>query len=337
MQSKYLVTLIFCLLAGRAMAQFPPPAGHEGSTAIHADSSVFMAWANQVTIERGCVQIDQPSLGNASYGTDSVALGKADNVVVSLGDGGTALYQLNTAMGNGAGPDFAVFENSMWDNFLELCFVEVSSDGVNFFRFDAISNVQVETQIGGFGTIDATQIHNFGGKYRALYGTPFDLEELANTPGLDVNHITHVKLIDVVGNIDPSYATYDSQGIPVNDPWPTPYPTAGFDLDALGIIHQTTDINNLEASQNGIHIFQAPANSIFVNLDAKHLAIAELQVFDLGGKLQTTFKQTTANKTHDVRFLPIGMYIVNVQQGNVSKSVKNSFEINRYGGFMSIS
>jgi hypothetical protein len=35
-----------------------------------------------------------------------------------------------------------------------------------------------------------------------------------------------------------NYASCDSQGHQINDPWPTPFPTGGFDLDAVGVIHQ---------------------------------------------------------------------------------------------------
>jgi len=58
------------------------------------------------------------------------------------------------------GFDFAVFENSFNDSFLELAFVEVSSDGINFVRFPATSNTQTDVQITGFGTIDPTYINN---------------------------------------------------------------------------------------------------------------------------------------------------------------------------------
>ena len=144
---------------------------------------------------------------------------------------------------NRPGPDFAVFENGFANAqnpdmyFLELGFVEVSSDGVNFFRFPAISNVQTSTQIGGFGCIDPTQIHNLASKYPAMYGTPFELDEIPDNPLLNKNNITHVRIVDVIGTIDPEYCTYDSQGHIVNDPWPTAFASGGMDLDAVGVIH----------------------------------------------------------------------------------------------------
>jgi len=49
-----------------------------------------------------------------------------------------------------------------------------------------------------------------------------------------------VKVIDVIGTIDPQYASRDSFGNIVNDPYPTPFGSCGFDLDAVGVINQAT-------------------------------------------------------------------------------------------------
>ena len=132
-----------------------------------------------------------------------------------------------------------MFENSINDSFLELGFVEVSSDGTNFFRFAAVSLTPTDTQVGTFGSVDPTNLYNLAGKYRRGFGTPFDLAELSGTPGLDLQRVSHVRVVDVIGSIDPLYATYDSQGHKVNDPWPTDFETGGFDLDAVCVLHQT--------------------------------------------------------------------------------------------------
>jgi hypothetical protein len=221
-------------------AQFPGPAGTPGSTAIYKDSSIFKGWAIGCTLVRGYQNIADTSLGFTSFGDSSSAIGKAgENGVVSLGDAGYAILTFDLPITNGPGFDFAVFENAFNDNFLELAFVEVSSDGVNYFRFPAVSNTPADQQIGPFDNRgDATKIHNLAGKYRAHFGTPFDLEELKNEPGLNVQSVTHVKIIDVVGSIDPTYARYDKNNHPINDPFPTSFPSGGFDLDAVGVIHQ---------------------------------------------------------------------------------------------------
>lgn len=183
------------------------------------------------------MDISLPDSGLVSFGEDTAAIGKANPFVVSLGDGGIATLSFTVPIANGSGYDFAVFENAFLDDFLELAFVEVSSDGENFFRFDAVSLTQTDVQVESFGLLEATQIHNLAGKYRFSFGVPFDLEELTGIEGLDVNNIISVRIIDVVGSIDEAYSSFDVMGSKINDPWPTPFPSGGFDLDAVGVIH----------------------------------------------------------------------------------------------------
>lgn len=219
---------------------YAPAAGQQGSTAIHMDDDAFVGWATGIDVARGPMDIANPSDGNASYGTPENALGPAEGTstdVVSLGDGGSATLTFENPIVNGEGWDFAVFENSFSDTFLELAFVEVSSDGANYFRFDAVSLTPEDPQVGGFGILDPTDLHNLAGKYRQGYGTPFDLDDLIGKEGLDLNHIGWVRLSDVVGSVNDSYATYDSSGNKVNDPYPTGFPSSGFDLDAVGVIN----------------------------------------------------------------------------------------------------
>ena len=227
-------------------AQFAPAPGQPGTTAMHADSSAFVAWATGCTVSPGPMNITNPSAGLAGAGWPAenvIGFPEGTMGVTCLGDGGVATVTFASPICNRPGPDLAVFENGFANAqnpnmyFLELGFVEVSSDGVNFFRFPAISNVQTSTQIGGFGCIDPTQIHNLASKYPAMYGTPFELDEIPDNPLLNKNNITHVRVIDVIGTIDPEYCTYDSEGHIVNDPWPTAFASGGMDLDAVGVIH----------------------------------------------------------------------------------------------------
>jgi hypothetical protein len=235
-----ILLLCLCPLASFA-GPFPPAAGQPGSTAIFKDDPAFVGWATGIEVVRGPIDISDPGLGNASFGTPENALGPAQGTstdVVSLGDGGMATLSFGAPIFNGPGYDFAVFENGFSDTFLELAFVEVSSDGLNFFRFDAVSLTATDTQVGGFGALDPTDLNNLAGKYRQGFGTPFDLEELAGTSGLDIDQILALRVIDVVGSIDEAFATFDSLGNKVNDPWPTQFASGGFDLDAVGVINQ---------------------------------------------------------------------------------------------------
>jgi prepilin-type processing-associated H-X9-DG protein/prepilin-type N-terminal cleavage/methylation domain-containing protein len=247
---KRLRLFIWAALAGaRSLAgPFDPAAGQPGSNAVASDDPRIVAWGSAVgKLDRGLQDASEPDLGNVTYGLPAWATGPADAEgdsfpVVSLGDGGWIEMLFGFPITDGPGPDFAVFENGITDTFLELAFVEVSNDGASYVRFPAVSLTPSNSQVDPFGALDATNLHDLAGKYRRGFGTPFDLSELAPlAPSLDITHITHVRIVDVVGSIDPRYATYDaSQPTPniVNDPWPTPFETGGFDLDAIAVLHQ---------------------------------------------------------------------------------------------------
>jgi hypothetical protein len=261
---RYLLIVVFFL--GTILnvdAQFPPAAGQPGSTAIHADSSCFVAWAIHCEVERGYINMTDTGItaggsNYSSYGVPSDALGKADNQVVSLGDKGSAVLTFEYPIVNGPGWDFAVFENSLNDTFLEFAFVEVSSNGTDYFRFPSVSLTQTDDQTGAFGDTEPTKINNLAGKYRVLYGTPFDLDDLDDHPLLDQNLITHVRITDVGGSIQPLHASYDSQGNIINDPFPTPFESCGFDLDAVGVIYNTQTLIQDFAVQK-VQVFPNPA------------------------------------------------------------------------------
>lgn len=248
------VVAIACAFAGAAQAgPYAPAAGVTGSTAIAASSPALRGWATGVVeLSRGYQEIDEPSLGRTTFGSGANALGPANASpantfpVVSLGDGGWITLSFSIPIANGAGFDFAVFENALNDSFLELAFVEVSTNGVDFVRFPSISLTPADVQINGdnegqtFGGVDPTNLDNLAGKYRAGFGTPFDLSSLIGRPGVakvDLNNIRYVRVVDVVGSIDPRYATRDSADQIINDPWATPYDVGGFDLDAVGILN----------------------------------------------------------------------------------------------------
>lgn len=246
------------LVSTAAAGPYAPPAGQSGSDAVPASAPI--AWATKVeSLTRGPQNIADLKLGLASFGVEGNALGAANATtgngtpVVSLGDGGQITVSFAHAITDGPGADFAVFENGVTDTFLELAFVEVSSNGTDFFRFNSVSLTQTDTQIGSFGALDATNLSNLAGKYRAGFGTPFDLAELSGiSPLLDISHVRYVRIIDVVGSIDPAFATYDSLGNKVNDLWPTAFASGGFDLDAVGVLNQVPEPSSLVLAAVGL-------------------------------------------------------------------------------------
>lgn len=216
------------LLAAAAHAgPYAPAAGKPGSTAIAATSASITNWATAYSSYLPGSNV------SASFQTPAKALGAATGSttdVVVLGDNGSITLSFSGAIFNGEGADFAVFENSFSDTFLELAWVEVSSDGTNFFRFPGYS--LTASAVGSFNNIDPTNIDGLAGKYRAGYGTPFDLATLAGTAGLDINKVQYVRIVDIKGD----GSVLDSAGRPIYDPYPTSA-SGGFDLEAVGVLH----------------------------------------------------------------------------------------------------
>lgn len=230
----------------------PPQAGVAGSTALEANASSIVAWATGYEGYNAAGSGDPCSRGSnlsAEFEKPERALGPAGNSdgnnlgttfdIVSLGRAGCITLTFDSPITNLAGPDFAVFENGFFNSqpnfaFLELAWVEVSSDGSHYFRFNAISLTAFP--IGGFDSfVDASDIDGFAGKYIAGFGVPFDLDNIADSPLLDKSAITHVRLIDVIGsgaNVDDS-----NPPNPIYDPFAT-VGSAGFDLDAVAVLNQ---------------------------------------------------------------------------------------------------
>jgi hypothetical protein len=194
------------------------------------DAPAFLYWAT------GYVDYEIGSNVDSVWQTPALALGPAVGTscdIVSLGRGGQITMTFDPPIENGEGWDFAVFENAFNDYLLELAYVEVSSNGSDFVRFDSVS--LTPDPVSGYGSLDATLIDGLAGKYRQGYGAPFDLEDLSNQAMVqsgivDISRITHVRIVDIVGD----GSCLDSQGNVIYDPFPT-VGSAGFDLDAIGV------------------------------------------------------------------------------------------------------
>ncbi len=225
-----------CALSAAASSHagpFAPAAGQAGSTAISMSSSAFEGWATSYSNYLPGTNV------SSTFQTPNLALGAATGIstdVVSLGDSGSITLSFAGSIYNGAGADFAVFENSFSDTFLELAWVEVSSDGVHFARFKGYSFTP--SAVGGFGSIDPTNIDGLAGKYRAGYGTQFDLSSLAGTANLDVNNVRYVRIVDIKGDgsVLDDYPAALGGPHKIYDAYPTSA-SGGFDLDAVGVLH----------------------------------------------------------------------------------------------------
>jgi hypothetical protein len=229
MRRSIMFSAISALAAGGFAADsvlagpYAPAAGISGSTAIHKDSPLISTWATGYQNYSFGPNVD------TQWRNASLAIGPAVGNsfdIVALGDGGAITLTFAEPVGDGAGFDFAIFENSFNDTFLELAWVEVSPDGENFLRFNNDSLTPSPVPFIG-GSIDPTNIDGLAGKYRQGYGTPFDLASV----GLSV--ATHVRIVDIFGD----GTARDSTNDVIYDPTPT-VGSGGFDLDAVGVLHE---------------------------------------------------------------------------------------------------
>ena len=285
--------------------------------AIYKDSSIFKSWASTCTVTRGFQDFAHPNGGYASAGEEINGTLKAGaNGIVSLGDNGIAILEFPVPIKNGVGPDFAVFENGFnvgTIQFLELAFVEVSSDGINYVRFPSVSKTNATSQLGGFEPMDASLIYNLAGKYVASYGTPFDLEELKNNALLDINNITNVKIIDVIGTIDLAVSSKDSLGNPINDPYATPFASSGFDLDAIGVINQNDMATSIvKANKQIIQVYPNPSASQFnISVLDQSIIGEELYIYDVTGSIVTS-KTISETMNIDASNWDNGIYYIRI-------------------------
>jgi hypothetical protein len=292
------------------VAQSSDASGAE--TGISSGNAAIVDWAVSCLLERGPGIILFPDSVEVTTGEASYATGPAGDKVVSLGDGGMAILSFEHPIMDGPGPDFAVFENSFDGYFLELGFVEVSSDGETFHRFPASSLTPVDSQIGPFDILDPENIHNLAGKFRSGWGTPFDLAELSEIPGLNTDHITAVRIIDVIGILDDSLGSRDAGGRLINDPFPTPFENGGFDLDAVGVIHTSETTGMVKTGQG-----TEPAMVLFPNPFRHELYVEFPEGFcgvwmlrDLNGRILRKGHIHPGQERKDLGELPAGIYIM---------------------------
>ena len=245
---------------------------------IHHTNAVFEGWIT------GVVQSFRPNSSsggfsrNDSGSNDTVTaavtglpggFATTNNLshVYSLGNGGSITLSFAAPIFDGAGPDFAVFENAFPDGvgftYAELAFVEVSSDNVHWvaFPFDYLGTDYVyDLNFNDrYASQDVTLIDGLAGKNIITVGSPFDLGFLSNQAqvvngNVDLHNINYIRLTDVVGD----GSVTDKNGNPVYDPYynafvpglvaATPLSTDGFDLRAIGVLHHATPVVHSHAN-----------------------------------------------------------------------------------------
>ncbi len=213
-----------------------------------------------------------------------VAQGDLHNDFVSLGTGGSMILTFSAPITDGPGWDFAAFDVSPSDTSRDLAYVDVSSDGENFVRFDSLFQSDFI-----FGQIVRPELlSGLAGKYREGYGTPFDLADLGSRTEvrngiLNIKRITHVRITDVIGGKD-----RDSLGNTIYDALYNEDSTrAGFDVDAVAVKYQYIapgDVNG----DGSVDLTDAILTlKIIAGMSAEHIYI----MADVNGDMKIGFEE----------------------------------------------
>ena len=233
-----LVTLVACSQAMKAahagMYSGPSDTAHPIDAAIPSTSPLFKEWANAIDPSRTHFA---PRGSTMISTTGFNSLGDLDATQIANGESpGYLTVTFPQPIRNGAGADFAVFENGFaFGNpnglFAELAYVEVSTNGTDFSRFPSVStNIAPVTGSAAFAGFDMSNVYNLAGKHADGFGTPFNLDDLSSNPQVtggqvNLDNIQFVKIVDIPGN----GGFLDSQGHPILDNWLTTG-SGGFDF-----------------------------------------------------------------------------------------------------------
>ena len=225
---------ISTLAAQAGIYSGPSQTSHPIDPAIPSASPLFQTWADSID----ALRTQFAPRGSTTISNTGVnSLGDLDATEITNNvEPGYLTVTFPKALRNGAGADFAVFENGFAFGtpnglFAEFAYVEVSTDGTNFARFPSIfTNTAPVTGSGAFAGFDVSNVYNLAGKHASGFGTPFNLDDLTADPLvlvnlIDLNNIQFVKLVDIPGN----GSFTDSQNNPILDNWLTSG-TGGFDF-----------------------------------------------------------------------------------------------------------
>ncbi|HPQ42044.1 MAG TPA: hypothetical protein PLV45_16870 [bacterium] len=164
--------------------------------------------------------------------------------VLSLGDGGSITLEFtDNIVENGPGVDLIIFENAFYSAgnpenvFCEVAFVEVSEDGITYYRFPNDYNpegtpVNNPANWSGFAGVHPVLSHPGNGidptNPDLAGGDAFDLDEV----GLD-----RIRFVRIIDTHEGENAAVDDDGDTIYDPGYPGGDNAGFDLDAVAAVY----------------------------------------------------------------------------------------------------
>jgi hypothetical protein len=221
------------ILAGVLVFAVSASAGPYPATGYTNSDADYVAWASSV-------------IDYSGYSASSVEniLGELDrSLAVGASEGGYITLGFDTAITNGDGTDFVIWENGFEVSgsgglvYAELGYVSVSTNGNDWATFSSVSL----TESSPNPYVDPTDVYNLAGNHVAYYtdvenfeGTAFDLNDLLGSAevigGLvDLSDINYIMITDVVGGTDT-----DSLGNVIYDGLSY---GGGADWNAVGVIN----------------------------------------------------------------------------------------------------
>jgi hypothetical protein len=132
--------------------------------------------------------------------------------------------------------------------------------------------------------------------------------------------VQYIRITDVVGSLSDPLARYDSKHKRINDPWPTPFPQSGFDLDAVAILRSVK--NHITAEKGStVMIYPNPASSrVFIRfIDASDRTVS---IYNSSGKIVSDRISDGSECELDVSGFGKGLYLIKIRDNHSLKSEK---------------
>jgi hypothetical protein len=113
-----------------------------------------------------------------------------------------------------------------------------------------------------------------------------------------------------VGSINPTYGTTDSQGTFINDLFPTPFYSGGFDLDAVGVIHEQNEVGLGAEVETVIQVYPNPSNGSFYLKGIRTEDILFIEISNISGqKCEFNFNPVNGQISF-LNNMPSGLYLL---------------------------
>ena len=135
------------------------------------------------------------------------------------------------------------------------------------------------------------------------------MDDLAGYTNLNTNQITHIRIVDAVGSINPHYGTTDRYGKIINDPYPTDFASGGFDLGGVAILNGWTPSGISENNHLQINVYPNPCTD-FVMIDNQEGKSAIL--YNALGQVIMNFTISNSQEKISMKDLNSGVYYLQV-------------------------